>query len=139
VPRRLRLKKFKLILFIFAIYSILCVTKIYAIDPPGLASIPGYFPSNSNGSSYHYHVKTAWYDARSSKLRIGLQIDETPNYTYFFYYQTTSQASLSQAGAIYSTLLTAFSTGQEIELAITGVDGSCTGCYMFEMAQVGPQ
>jgi hypothetical protein len=96
----------------------------------------GWYPSDN---SLHYHVQQVWYDTRPSKNRIGLLITEKPGYTFLFNYFTSSQISISQAGAIYSTLLTSLSTGQEVHLDVNGIDGTCVDCYNFDMAAVGAQ
>lgn len=92
------------------------------------------------GPAFHYHVKTAWTDTRSftwmngsSKNAIGFIFKETPG-AWYFPYNYASPQEVAQANAVYSTLLTALSTGEEISIHIFSL---YNGHYYFDQVQIG--
>jgi len=93
------------------------------------------------GPNYHYTVKTAWTDTRvitwmngSTKNAIGFVFNETPG-AWYFPYDYNSPQQVTQANAVYATLLTAMSTSAEINIHLFA---NYNGHYYFDEAQIGP-
>jgi hypothetical protein len=122
------MKNYRVLFFLVLILT-------FAFSVPHAQAI-GDYPGPSN----HYHVKTVWTDTRvftwmngSSKNAIGFVFKEN-SAAFYFPYNYASPQEVAQANAVYSTLLTAFSTGEEVSIHIFASYG---GHWYIDQAQVG--
>lgn len=115
----------------------------------GLAQTPpapavGWYPNTGSTTTYHYHVKSAWYDTRivtmvggQTRGLIGFTYKETGSASYYYPYDYTKATETSMAGGVYSTLLASLTTGQELCVHFFTKD-PVGAWWLFDAAQIGP-
>lgn len=74
-----------------------------------------WFPQ---GNGPGFHLQYVVYDLRTANVRIQFGLKETPTQAYFYDLNTSDLAYLSRANAIYASLLSAKSTGDDVYIHI---------------------
>jgi hypothetical protein len=113
--------------------------------PPALAQTQtanAWFPNPGSTTLYKYHVKSTWYDTRTvtlaggiQKSLIGFTFSEASSPNYYFAYDPSSPLEVAKANGIYSTILSAKATGEELNIHMWKNESSY---WLFDAAQIGP-
>lgn len=95
-----------------------------------------WFPATGTAKT----IKTAWYDFRSfgGNARIGFQFNGVDP-AFYYYFSPVDQVQVMKANAVYATLLTAVSAGEELYVLVADGDGFSTGSWRFTSIGIGPQ
>jgi hypothetical protein len=85
-------------------------------------------------------VRAVWFDARTSAAtpKLAVQFNEDYPLVYGYAYNSGDPASVFKSNALYSTLLTAFSTGSKVTILLNAAScGTAANGFWFDYALLG--
>lgn len=122
---------------VFFFVTMVCVARTHAQAVPAI----GWFPTPGATTTYHYHVKSTWYDTRivtlsggTQRSLLGFTFKETGATNYYYPYDYANAAEVGKANGIYSTLMGAIATNTELNIHLFRLDSSY---WLFDAAQIG--